>query len=986
MLQKRMSICGLAIALGVCLAVFSAAETEQAVRAQKAGQILKATGVKGGLVVHVGCGDGKLTAALRVGESYRVHGLDANAANIKKAIKHISSLGLYGKVSVERWTNARLPYTDNLANLFVSEDLGNISMEEVMRVLVPNGVAYIKDSGKWIKTVKPWPKDIDEWTHFLHDADNNAVAKDTAVGPPRHIQWVGKPRWMRSHDHLASMSVLVSAGGRVFYIIDEGSTASINLTPKWFLVARDAFNGVILWKRPIASWFQHLIRFQTDPVQLQRRLIAVGNRVYVTLGLHAPLTAVDAATGEIIRTYEKTDYTEEIIYSEGILILVVKEIAAKRKFIMAVKSDTGELLWKKSGPNTAKLMPLTLAAQGKRVFFQNRKAVFCLDLKTGRELWQSSRLASPGDPRWGWAPALFFVVHDGVVFCSDVADSRRLVALSAKTGKTLWSRNVHNKGPRDIFVANKLVWMGESYPGKKQSGKGGWGTHVILGCDPATGKVKKRITIDAVHHHRCYRNKATDRYILAGRRGVEFIDLKSGEVRLHHWVRGTCRYGIMPCNGLLYAPPHACFCYIAVKLSGFYALAPEKNIKQQMPNSLDDKRLEYGSVYKEVINKQLSIVNSDDWPMYRHDAARSGTTKSIVSAVIRRAWQVDFGGRISSPVISNGKVFVASVNAHTVHALNAKAGKLIWSYTVGGRVDTPPTIYKGLVIFGSADGWVYCLRISDGKLVWRFQGAPEERRVMAFGQLESVWPIHGSVLLQDNVIYFAAGRSSYLDGGIYLYRLDPKTGKKLSETRIYSLNPKTGKQPKIDGFNVSGLLPDILSSDGTSVYMRHMKFDRYGARQKGTGLHLFAPTGFLDDSWFHRSRWIFGTQLPSFFKGLRAKDSISGRIIVFDKSAIYTFGGRRRLSKKIRPKYNAPWGKGKYIEFSVRAMVLADKILFVAGEKKGGALWAVLSSDGKKLAEYKLEAPPIFDGMAAADGRLYIALQNGQLVCMGKNN
>ncbi|MHC4596784.1 MAG: hypothetical protein ACYS19_17790, partial [Planctomycetota bacterium] len=37
---------------------------------QKAKQILDTTNIKGGLIVHIGCGDGKLTAALRVGDSY----------------------------------------------------------------------------------------------------------------------------------------------------------------------------------------------------------------------------------------------------------------------------------------------------------------------------------------------------------------------------------------------------------------------------------------------------------------------------------------------------------------------------------------------------------------------------------------------------------------------------------------------------------------------------------------------------------------------------------------------------------------------------------------------------------------------------------------------------------------------------------------------------------------------------------------------------
>ena len=38
------------------------------------------------------------------------------------------------------------------------------SMGEIMRVLVPNGVAYVKTGAAWKKTVKPYPTDIDDWS------------------------------------------------------------------------------------------------------------------------------------------------------------------------------------------------------------------------------------------------------------------------------------------------------------------------------------------------------------------------------------------------------------------------------------------------------------------------------------------------------------------------------------------------------------------------------------------------------------------------------------------------------------------------------------------------------------------------------------------------------------------------------------------------------------------------------------------------------
>jgi len=1078
--------------------IVSAAEPQVLVSAKaeavagQAHQILKATSVKGGLVVHIGCGDGRLTAALRANDSYLVHGLDADAQNIEKAREHIRSLNLYGKVTVEHFTEAyvvgagkRLPYTDNLVNLIVVDrpkagmirpavgGLGKVSMDEVMRVLCPNGVvAYLRKNGGWRKTVKPRPKNIDEWTHFLHDASNNAVANDSVVGLPHHVQWVGGPKWARSHDHLASISAVVSSGGRIFYIADEGPVASVALPAEWFLVARDAFNGVVLWKRPVGSWEGHLRGFRSGPAELPRRLIAVNDRVYVTLGYGKPTTVLDAATGKTIKTYDQTEGTLEIIYHDGVLFLVVGNPAKQKtlpygdagkqlgqwswwpiyagtvqsKRILAIRSKTGDVLWKKSDSDTAELMPLTLAVADGRVFFQNTDNVICLDTKSGSELWRAPRPISPN--RLGWStPTL--VVHDDIVLSADRAVSAQdqnepagprkiqwlvnskggdapvgeLIAFSAKTGKRLWScpcRESYNS-PVDVFVTGGLVWTGDLVHARDPG--------VTAARDLKTGEISKQRPADAeffspgMSHHRCYRNKATSRYLLLGRAGVEFIELTSGNAVPNHWVRGGCQYGIMPCNGLLYAPSHSCACFITAKLNGFNALAPKRKPSSPGRSKPSASRLERGPAYKQIQNRKSKTENPNDWPTYRHDAARSGCTTSTVPVALKRAWQAQLGGKLTSPVVADGKVFVASLDTHTVHALDANNGEELWNYTAGGRVDSPPTIYKGLALFGSADGWVYCLTASDGKLIWRFRAAPEDRRVVAYGQLESVWPVHGNVLVQNDTVYFAAGRSSYLDGGIYLYRLDPKTGKKLSETRIDSRDPKTGEEFKgiIRGTNMPGALPDVLSGDGVSVYMRHKRFDRNGIEQEQSVPHLYSSVGFLDDFWWHRTYWIIGTRMASGYGGWPTVGNVvpSGRLLVFDASNIYGFGRnqygthgshiglgktnfrlfaasrkplRQKPTEKKKQKSTVKYYWSEQTPLLVRAMVLAGRTLFLAGTEetdaltaleanKGALLCAVSPENGKKLAEYNLESQPVFDGMAAANSRLYLSTKNGIILC-----
>lgn len=978
-----------------------------AAAAQDVRQILETSGVKGGLIVHLGCGDGKLTAALRANDSFIVHGLDKD---VTTARQHIQSLGLYGLVSVENWSGGALPYADNLVNLIVADKLDSVSMDEVMRVLAPGGVALI--GGK--KTVKPRPADTDEWTHFLYNATGNPASHDRRVGPPRHVQWIAEPRHARSHEHTPSVAAVVSSGGRIFYIVDEAPTSSILEPPQWRLVARDAYNGLLLWKRPLSEWWPHICLWTQNPQQLQRRIVAVGDRVFAALGLHAPLSILDAATGKTLRVCSGTEGAEEIVWHNGTLLLAIRKVTPERiaqlkkwselsrqpksplfdrdtaapllkvlreteeeaeTTVVALDAATGRELWKK----TADLRPLTLSALGNKAFYQADKGVVCVELATGKPVW-----SAPAD-------RMRMVCERGVV-CTQ---GGTVTVLSLDTGKTLWSQDTLLLNVKDTFAIRDSLWVGgfKAWQGRTEGKRGpSWGPYFVTQMDLATGKRLRHIEPENPgHHHRCYLNKATERYILGGRRGTEFIDLQTGEVLWNSWARGVCMYGVMPANGLFYVPPHACGCYIATKLTGFCAMASEQKQKAESRKQRDDC-LERGPAFGEIRNPKSEIRNPSDWPTYRHDPARSGTTTVAVPAKLKRFWQSEVGGKLTAPTVAGGKVFVASVDTHRVSALDTNSGTPKWNFTTGGRVDSPPTVCGETAIFGSRDGYVYSVRASDGALVWRLRAAREERRIMDCGQLESAWPIHGSVLVENGVAFVTAGRSSYLDGGIDLCRMDVATGKLLSRTTIYSPDPVTGKQPPHEGpGKMPGTLNDILTSDAQHVYLREMVFDKNGRSQAEAKPHLLALTGFLDDTWPHRSYWMFGTKC-SLATGCtrREKDAIYGRLLVFNDSTIYGYGrqnvawsnqlqdGPYRLFAVNRADGAQLWTQRAPIQ--VRAMLLAGKTLFVAGES---LLLAISATDGTELARCPLDAPPVFDGLAAAGGRLYLSLVNGQVACFG---
>jgi hypothetical protein len=180
------------------------------------------------------------------------------------------------------------------------------------------------------KLMKPWPEDIDEWTHYLYDASGNPVARDQVVGPPgtrpvdRRSPVYAKPRARAGH--LRGRF----AGGRIFYIQDEAETGALRAPPDWWLVARDAFNGTLLWKQPISQWFPHLVGWGSTPRQLQHKLVAVGDRVYVTLGLHAPLTGRRCCDGpdSDLRGHLGT---EEVIVHDGVVLSMVRSVTDERK-------------------------------------------------------------------------------------------------------------------------------------------------------------------------------------------------------------------------------------------------------------------------------------------------------------------------------------------------------------------------------------------------------------------------------------------------------------------------------------------------------------------------------------------------------------------------------------------------------------------------------------------------------------------------------
>ncbi len=926
------------------------------VAAEEVGDILTASGFRGGLIVHVGCGDGELTTALLAGDARVVQGLDTDPANVEKVRAHIQSVGLGGKVSAEVFDGKHLPYVDDFVNLIVAEDLGKVAESEVMRVLCPNGVAYVKENGAWAKTVKPWPETIDDWTHYLNDPQGSSVSSDRLAGHPRGLHWTGGPFWARSHEHTASMQAMVSAAGRVFYVMDEGPVESIQLPSKLVLTARDAFNGTVLWKRPLHDWGNALFPLKSGPGWMPRRLVAVEDRVYIAPGHEQNVLCLDGVTGDIVCEYEDTASAFELIVSEGVVLAAVhtdqeacdykqedadcwKERARASarwawnrdlgtSLVKALQAEEGKLLWERPTP----VVPMTLTADARMVCYYNGSSVVALDRASGEELWQAD-VPDMKQVQTGYSGPRMVIHEDRVV----LSPMGAMVAVSAETGEILWS--VKGK-PRsghfsleDFYIIDGKIWV----LGKKNNG-------VFTIYSLATGEKLQEIgnPIDSFYiHQRCYPGRATVRYQLPPIMGTTVYDMEEDAWSINNWVRGGCVYGTMPANGMIYATPNACACYYQSKLNGFNAVAPE-------PQSADapsaEKRLVKGPAYGSF-QPSGSSPQSDAWPTFRRDNTRGGYARTDVAADAERAWGKEFGTKLSQPVVGDGRLLVSAVDEHVVYALDATSGDGLWHFNTGGRVNSPPTLYRGLALFGCADGCIYALDASDGQLVWKFRVAPNDRKLMAYGQLESVWPLAGSVLIEGGKLYSVAGRSMFLDGGLRMVVLDPKTGALISENVMDRQVPGSDEdlEDLLMGKHMPVAMPDILSSDGQHVYMKSQTFTLDGKRvrvrpqrpdtQYDEEVHLFSPISFLDDGWHQRTYWIYGRAAGEGWAEfqLPPKRVPCGRVVCIDEDNAYGYArdpelmcntsiseyrlysaGKYPTRKVGVPKLEGTWIDGKY--------------------------------------------------------------------------
>ncbi|HEC02722.1 MAG TPA: hypothetical protein ENI81_04205, partial [Phycisphaerales bacterium] len=190
----------------------------------------------GGLAVFLDCDDFSKIAGATAGESWLVHCLYRDPETVAAARDFYQSRGIHGRVTADSLSSNGLPYVDNLVNVLVVGDFTvfgrqGLNAGEIARCLAPRGKVCLPDSPKTASVtrelaaagfsqengpdrrhvlVKPYPGEMDEWTHYMHSANGNAVSQDSMIGVSRHLRWAAEPLWARHHDFTPSVSAMVT--------------------------------------------------------------------------------------------------------------------------------------------------------------------------------------------------------------------------------------------------------------------------------------------------------------------------------------------------------------------------------------------------------------------------------------------------------------------------------------------------------------------------------------------------------------------------------------------------------------------------------------------------------------------------------------------------------------------------------------------------------------------------------------------------------
>lgn len=571
--------------------------------ARAAEHVLSAGGVREGICLVIGSGDGRLASQLAGRSRLRVIGVDTDADAVAAARRRLKHAGTYGsRVSVQQVDSFdRLPFVGDFANLVVSQRVLSEGKcvgkaAEVLRLLRPGGgvallgqppatanelskaaleawckagdvPATIRQDkhGLWAQLVRAPLEDIGVWSHQYGLPDNSAYGGESLEGARSAddlaVQWVGRPGPRAQADRNGRKPSPLSVGGR---LLMQGLHR---------IIALDAYNGTILWSLEIPDFERFNVPRDCSNWCADRR--------HVFAAVRDKCWRIDAADGKVSKFYPviagpKDDWDYDWGYlashEDGLIGSAVKQGTSWTNFF-------GGDGWydARSGPGSYKICSDRL---------------FSLDKQSGKVRWTYARgLVINPTITVGAGRVWFVECRNAKAIGSDqrrlgmaeLWQDQFLVALDVKTGRKLWETPIDTADGLVVFYLayadGRLVLVSSDekyhvYAFDANDGAAVWdvdfdwsgkdhGKHMsrpaIVGgkvyvrprvIDLATGKIQER----PMPGGGCGTYAATEQTLIFRDGNVTLWDFRGNKKSSWQRLRPGCWLSTIPAAGMLLSP------------------------------------------------------------------------------------------------------------------------------------------------------------------------------------------------------------------------------------------------------------------------------------------------------------------------------------------------------------------------------------------------------------------------------------------------
>ncbi len=468
----------------------------------------------------------------------------------------------------------------------------------------PGKVGIVTRNGLWGRIVRGPLPGTGSWTHEYANPGNTTCSDDQLVRGPLGLLWFGEPGPYDAVDRHARVVAPVSINGRFFR---EGYNV---------VTAYDAYNGVPLWRRDLPGVTRRGASYRAS------NMVAGPASLFLAVG--GQCLRLDAETGKTIATLKAPAgddgkprqwgylaFTNGLVYGSRSLnaraadaVFAVGPETGKQVWIHRARSipdssisiDAGRLLFvdTRVSPGDRTEALAARAAAAAKLEGEARKraeadlksatvyAVNALDAKTGKLLWRRpmdlTGCALPGHYVTLGTMAtrgvllIFGVYTDGHYwkeFYAGEFDKRRVVALSTRDGRVLWSQTIGYR-VRPVVVGQTFYaepWAYDLLTGRQKKR-----------LDPMSGKSAPWQFARPGHHCGC--PAAAPNMLIFRSYSLAWYDLNADYGTVHFGGQRTgCWINFIPANGLLVVPEASsgCLCPFPLQTTLVFKNMPKKS-------------------------------------------------------------------------------------------------------------------------------------------------------------------------------------------------------------------------------------------------------------------------------------------------------------------------------------------------------------------------------------------------------------------------